>query len=165
MRLAVAKITKPHGIKGEVRASVLLDSPELFCRIKNAFLEDIPVKVSARKAGDAVICSIQGVMNRDDAELLRGKTLYVDRAAADALKENEYFIDDLVGLRAFAGEREVGVITAVYKGHRTADVFEINGARNIMLPYLKRLNMTVDLAAKKATFEEAAFEEVAVYED
>ena len=77
MRLAIAKITKPHGIKGEVRATVLLDSPELFCRVKSAYLEDTRVRLSSRKAGDAVILSIQNVLTRDDAELLRGKTLYV----------------------------------------------------------------------------------------
>ena len=165
MRLAVAKITKAHGIKGEVRASVLLDSPELFCRIKKAYLEDIPVKISARKAGDAVICSIQDVMTRDDADLLRGKTLYVERADAEALKENEYFIDDLVGLTALAGEKELGVITEIYKGVRTADIIEIKGKSDIMLPYLKRLNMQVDIAAKRVRFDEKAFFEVAVYED
>ena len=93
MRLAIAKITKPHGIKGEVRASVLLDSPELFCRVKSAYLEDRRVRISARKAGDMAIVAIENVMNRDDAELLRGKYLYVDRADAEGLKENEYFVD------------------------------------------------------------------------
>jgi len=165
MRLAVAKITKPHGIKGEVRASVLLDSPELFCRIKSVYLGETKVKISSRKAADAVICSLQGVMNRDDAELLRGKVLYVDRADADALKENEYFIDDLVGLTVFAGEKKVGVISEIYKGARTADVIEIKGEKDIMLPFLKRLNMQADLAAGKVTFDEKAFFEVAVYED
>ena len=166
MRLAVAKITKPHGIKGEVRASVLLDSPELFCRIKNAYLEDIKCKISARKAGDAVILSIQGVMNRDDAELLRGKIVYVDRAEAESLKENEYVIDDLVGSRVFVGEKEIGAISEIYKGGRTADVIEIKGkGLTIMLPFLKKLQMQADLATKTVTFDEKAFGEVAVYED
>jgi len=91
--------------------------------------------------------------------------LYVDRADADALKENEYFIDDLVGLTVFAGEKKVGVISEIYKGARTADVIEIKGEKEIMLPFLKRLNMQADLAAGKVIFDEKAFFEVAVYED
>ena len=165
MRLAVAKITKPHGIRGEVRASVLLDSPELFCRIKTVYLEDVKRKISSRKGGDAVICAIEGVMNRDDAELLRGKTLYVDRADAEGLKENEYFIDDLIGSAVIVGEKRLGTIVEIYKGGRTADVFEISGEKNIMLPFLKRLQMTVDLPNKTVTFDERAFYEVAVYEN
>ena len=165
MRLAIAKITKPHGIKGEVRATVLLDSPELFCRVKSAYLEDTRVRLSARKAGDAVILSIQNVLTRDDAELLRGKTLYVDRAEAENLKENEFFVDDLVGLTVYAGERMIGVISEVYKGGRTADVLEIKGEKDVMCPYLKRLGAVVSLEQKRMTVDERAFEEVAVYEN
>jgi len=165
MRLAIAKITKPHGVKGEVRASVLLDSPELFCRVKSAYLEDVKVKLSARLAGDAVILSIENVMNRDDAELLRGKTLYVDRKDAEHLKENEYFVDDLVGLTVCAGDKVIGKITEIYKGERTADIIEINGEKGILLPYLKKLNGVVSLKEKKITFDEKAFDEVAVYAD
>ncbi len=163
MRLAIAKITKPHGIKGEVRVSVLLDSPELFCRVKSAYLEDIKVKISARKGGEGAIVRIENVMNRDDAELLRGKTLYVDRADADRLKENEYFVDDLVGLDLYAGERLIGRISEIYKGGRTADVIEIGGEKGVMIPYLKRLNAVISLEDKRMTVDEAVFEEVAVY--
>jgi len=34
-----------------------------------------------------------------------------------------------------------------------------------MIPYLKRLSAVVSLAEKRITFDEKAFEEVAVYED
>ena len=165
MRLAIAKITKPHGIKGEVRVTVLLDSPELFCRVKSAYLEDMNVRISARNAGDAAIGRIQNVLTRDDAELLRGKTLYVDREDADKLKENEYFVDDLVGLTLYAGEREIGVITEIYKGGRTADVIEINGEKGVLLPYLKKLDARISLTDRTMILDEKAFEEVAVYAD
>ena len=165
MRIAIAKITRPHGIKGEVRASVLLDSPELFCRVKSAYLEDRRVRVSARRAGDAAIVRIENVLTRDDAELIRGKTLFVDRAEADALKENEFFVDDLIGLTLFAGVRKIGVITEIYKGARTADVIEVKGDQKVMFPYLKRLSAVVSLKEKRITVDEKAFEEVAVYED
>ena len=163
MRLAIAKITKPHGIKGEVRVTVLLDSPELFCRVKTAYLEDVKVRISARKGGEGAIVAIENVLTRDDAELLRGKTLYVERADAERLKENEYFVDDLVGLTFYAGERRIGVITEIYKGGRTADVIEIDGEKGVMLPYLKRLNAVVSLKERRMTVDEAVFEEVAVY--
>ena len=166
MRLQIAKITKPHGIKGEVRVSVLLDSPELFCRVKTAYLEDVKVKISSRKAdGGAAICAIQNVMNRNDAELLRGKTLYVDRAEAEALKNNEVFVDDLVGLSFYAGSRLIGKITEIYKGGRTADVIEIGGEKGVMIPYLKRLSAVVLPKEGKMIVDEKVFEEVAVYAD
>ena len=165
MRIAIAKLTKPHGIKGEVRATVLLDSPELFCRVKAAYLEDRRVRISARRAGDAAIVRIENVLTRDDAELMRGKILYVDRAEADALKQNEFFVDDLVGLDFYAGERRIGVIAEIYKGARTADVIEIRGEKTVMIPYLKRLAAVVSLSEKRITVDERVFDEVAVYED
>ena len=143
-----------------------MDSPELFCRVKSAYLEDKRVRVSGRKAGaDAVIVKIENVVTRDDAELVRGKTLYVDRSEADSLKENEFFVDDLIGLTVYAGERLVGVVTDLIKGQRTADIIEIKGERTVMIPYLKRLQAVISLTEKRITFDEKAFEEVAVYED
>ena len=165
MRLAIAKITKPHGVKGEVRVSVLLDSPELFCRVKEAYLEDRKVRIFPRKAGEAAIARIENVMNRDDAELLRGKMLFVDRQEAENLKENEYFVDDLIGLTVYAGEKRIGVVTDIYKGARTADVIEINGEKGVLVPYLKRLNAVIAPEQKRITMDEKVFEEVAVYEN
>ncbi len=165
MRLAIAKITKPHGIKGEVRANVLLDAPELFCRVKEAYLAGRRVKIRARIAGDAAILSIEGVLTRDDAELLRGQTLEVDRRDAENLKKGEFFISDLVGMTAFAGEKAIGKISEVIKNPRSADIFVIEGEREIMLPFLKKLNARADLNARTIVFDEIAFSEAAVYED
>ena len=165
MRLAIAKITKPHGVKGEVRANVLLDSPELFCRVKEAYLGDRKVKIRARRADDQAIVQIEGVLNRDDADLLRGKLLEVDRADAENLKKGEFFISDLVGLRVLVGEKTVGEITDVYQNARSADVLLIKGEKEIMVPFLKKLNAVVDLEAKTIVFDEIAFGEAAVYEN
>ena len=164
MRLAIAKITKPHGVKGEVRVSVLLDNPELFCRVKSAYLEERKVRIFPRKAGDQAIVRIENALTRDDAELLRGKILYVDRAEADSLKENEYFVDDLMGLTLFVGEEKIGVVTEIYKGARTADVIEIDGGK-VMFPYLKKLAAKISLTEKTMRVDEKAFGEVAVYGD
>ncbi len=165
MRLAIAKITKPHGVKGEVRATVLLDAPELFCRVKEAYLCDRKVKIRARRADDQAIVQIEGVMNRDDAELLRGKLLEVERADAETLKKGEFFISDLIGLRVFVGGNPVGEIADVYQNARSADVLLIRGEKEIMIPFLKKLNAVADLAAKTIAFDETAFSEAAVYED
>ena len=165
MRLAIAKITKPHGVKGEVRAIVLLDSPELFCRVKEAYLGDRKVKIRARRADDQAIVQIEGVLNRDDADLLRGKLLEVDRADAENLKKGEFFISDLVGLRVLVGGKTVGEITDVYQNARAADVLLIKGEKEIMVPFLKKLNAVADLAAKTIVFDETAFGEAAVYEN
>ena len=59
----------------------------------------------------------------------------------------------------------IGVISEIYKGARTADVIEIKGERNVMIPYLKRLSAVVSLEEKRVTVDESVFEEVAVYED
>ena len=165
MRLPIAKINKPHGIKGEVRATVLLDAPELFCRVKEAYLCDRKVKIRARRADDQVIVSIEGVLNRDDADLLRGKLIEVDRADAESLKKGEYFISDLIGMTVFVGGKKIGEITDVYQNGRTADVLLIRGEKEIMIPFLKKLAASADLAQKTITFDESAFDEAAVYEN
>ena len=155
MRLAIAKITKPHGIKGEVRVTVLLDSPELFCRVKSAYLEDMKVRISARNAGDAAIVRIQNVLTRDDAELLRGKTLYVDREDADRLKETEYFVDDLVGCSVVSEDGSpVGTLKAVHS-RPAQDLYEIESedGKSFLIPAVKEFVKEVNVPEKRIVIQ------------
>jgi 16S rRNA processing protein RimM len=82
---------------------------------------EIPVVVAGRDArlvrleGTAAkpIARLEGVTTRTAIEALRGEPLWVARADAPPLDEDEYWADDLVGLAVFDGDAEVGVVERV----------------------------------------------------
>ena len=103
--LLIGEITKPQGIMGEVKVLPHTDDPGRFLKLNMVYIqsgneyEERPI-VSARSSGGDVFLTFPGVTDRDKAEALRGKKLYVDRSHAVALSEDENFICDLIGCDA-----------------------------------------------------------------
>lgn len=97
-KMCIGKIVKPVGIKGEVKILPLTDDVSRFKNLKYLFVENNLVnieKMSIRT--DFAVAKIEGVDTPQQAEMLREKLVYVDRKDAVKLKQNQYFIVDLIG--------------------------------------------------------------------
>jgi 16S rRNA processing protein RimM len=116
--ISVAKIVGPHGIKGFVKIrSFTLKSLD-FLAYGPLYIEgsETPIvcKIIRLAPKGEIIATIDGVLSRNDAETLKGKSLFVDRSAMPNLQEDEYYYSDLVGMRIvdLAGE-ELGTVRFV----------------------------------------------------
>lgn len=159
-RIVVGKIAKPQGIKGEVKLQCYVDAPEGFLRIREVFVGDTPMRIErARVVGADVFLTLAGVVDRNVAETLRDKEVSIDRAKADALKQGDYFIADLLGLQVVCEGQVLGHIADVLQ-YGAADVLDIRGDRNYMAPFLKALVLSVDIDAGTMTVDKAKWEEV-----
>ena len=108
-RILIGKISAVFGIKGEVK---ILSYCEVAQDIENYPLFDdkgneIKLKISnknktiigSNNSGAAIlIAKISGVDDRNTAETLRGKELFVNREDFEELKDNEFYHIDLIGL-------------------------------------------------------------------
>ena len=99
-RLLVAKISKPQGIRGEVKCQVLTDVLAVFSgEIKDFYVSGKLMqaeKVSFRQ-GSAYI-KFLGVDTRNDAESLRNKEISLDKETIENFMHDEILVDDLIGL-------------------------------------------------------------------
>ena len=102
--IAAAKIVGVHGIKGWVKLKVNLENPATLTSLKPQFLTDSqrqsrrPVRVlNVRAQGKGYIASLEGVGDRNAAELLRGYDILVPKAALPKLDDGEFYWDDLIG--------------------------------------------------------------------
>tara|TARA_B100001564_G_C20609557_1_gene656921 strand:+ start:154 stop:663 length:510 start_codon:yes stop_codon:yes gene_type:complete len=117
-QVCVGKITAPHGIRGQVKIHSYTQNPEdlmaygwVFDDKKQSY--DITIH---RVKGSVLIASVDGIDTRNDAEKLRHTVLYIDRdQLPDIEKEDDFYIDDLVGLevRCHESEEVVGVVKTV----------------------------------------------------
>ena len=166
--LVIGEITKPQGVRGEVKLRPITCDPGRFDALTLAYLrrgEDyLPVRLTVnRRAQDAVYLSVEGVDDRDAAEKLRGELLYIDRAHAVELDEDTNFLCDLIGLRGVDDEGgDWGVLRDVLQpGGNDVYVFE-GGRGQVLVPALKSVVKKVDLEAGVMLLVAARLREVAV---
>lgn len=99
-------IGAPHGIKGEVRVKTFTEDPLALGEYGPLTTEDgttLTVR-SVRPAKTVVVVRFKEVQDRDAAEALNGKGLFVERAALpDNLDEEEFYHADLIGLQVQDG--------------------------------------------------------------
>ena len=126
--LESGKIVGTHGIKGEVRIDPWCDSPEFLCAFKKLYLDsrgERSIEVKSRPHKNIALAKIKGVDTIEQAELLRGKIVYIDRDDI-ALGEGVHFVQDLLGLEVKDDENGTvyGKITDVFRTGAN-DVYEI----------------------------------------
>ena len=98
--LEVGKVTRAHGLMGEVRVQPWADSPEFLCQVKTLYVDKThwPIQVErARVHKNMAILKFQGITDVPGALSLRNAILYIDRADAH-LPEGTFFLADLYGL-------------------------------------------------------------------
>ena len=104
--LLLGEVVRPQGIHGEVKLRHYTDDPERFLELKTVYREREgryePIGVTgARVREDDVFLMLEGVRDRNAAEALRGVKLWVDRAHARELGEDEVYIADILGAEAY----------------------------------------------------------------
>ncbi len=169
--LAVGEVLKPQGVRGEVKVQPLTNDPERFFDLKEVYVRRgeayEPRAISCRRVHEGFAYLLfQGVEDRDAAEALRGELLYVDRANAVELGPDENFICDLVGCEAFdrAGARVGKLKDVLQPGANDVYVFDTPRGE-MLLPALKAVVLSVDVAQKRMVLDEEMLSQVAVYAD
>ena len=110
--------------------------------------------------GGKLLARLDGLNDRTKAEALRGKRLYVDRAALPAPGDGEFYHVDLIGMEARAADgKTLGKILALHN-FGASDIVEIGaaGSKSFMVPFTDAFVPEVDVEKRCITL--AAYEEV-----
>lgn len=124
MDLAIGRISKVHGIRGDVVVDVRTDSPEerfaLGASVRIAANRDAAeeqrIVKAARWHGSRLLLRFEGIVDRDAAEKLRGRILIADSADIqdDDLDDDEFHDTQLIGLKAqLPDNTRIGSVTDV----------------------------------------------------
>jgi 16S rRNA processing protein RimM len=115
-RIAIGKTGKPHGIKGELKLWVEAAYETDLLEASAVFIGGRPFFIEQLRTGAGLILKLEGVDNRDAAQLLANRQLEL-RAEDIAEPEEEAASDpllDLVGFELYDSERgRIGVIEDV----------------------------------------------------
>ena len=148
--LTIGEITKPHGVRGEVKVFPLTDDPKRFLDLKKVLIDGKEVRViEASVGGGRAILKLQGIDTLDQAETLRKKTLVVPRDEAVDLEEDAYFIEDLKDCQVYDTDGKLlGQISDVI-ATGSNDVYWIKSPKELLIPALKEIVKEVNIMEEK----------------
>lgn len=144
--LETGEVVSTHGIQGEIKILPWADSPEFLLNFKTLYLNGKPYSVlSSRVHKTCVLAKLQGIDTPEQATLLRGQTVSVDRSGL-SLPEGTVFIADLIGCRVLdEEENEIGKIKDVLT-MPSSDVYVIEGRKKYMIPAVKEFVREINVA-------------------
>ena len=100
-RVLLGAVIGAHGIKGEVRVKTFTLTPDALGAYGPLTTDDgrrlLIGALRAAKPGEAVV-RFEGVADRNGAEALKGRQLFVPREALPAPEPDEFYHADLIGL-------------------------------------------------------------------
>jgi len=153
--VAIAKVVKPRGIKGEVACEVLTDFPERFEGLENvtAVLPDgsrRELKIEEHWFQQSrLVLKLAGVDSIDDAEQLRSADICVDEKDAVELGEGEFFDWQLAGceVETIAG-RKIGEVTELMRTGGT-ELLIVTGDKEYLIPFAEAICVKVDVEQRR----------------
>jgi 16S rRNA processing protein RimM len=163
--VAVARIVRPQGRRGELLAEVLTDFPDSFAQRKRLFLRPTAgkskneIRQTELEAfwhhKGRVVLKFAGVDSINDAERLRGFDVLIPLAERMPLIDDAVYVSDLLGARvvdisngiaADAGE----IVDVVPEDVGPAMlVLRTEAAEPVLIPFVKAYLRRVDLEAKR----------------
>ena len=152
-RVCVGAIAGAFGVRGEVRLKSFTSQPNDIAAYAPLYTEDgsrsFTVRLTRPVTG-GLGARLSGVETREQAEALKGVTLWADRDKLPALPDDEFYHADLIGLSVHdTGGALLGKVRAIYD-HGAGDILEIHGPGRrwvLLLPFTRAFVPTVDLAA------------------
>lgn len=146
---AVARVLRPHGLKGEVRVAVFSQSARNVQRGRPVFLDGVRRTVErSRQDGDQWILQLAGLNHRNAVEGYRGELL--EAADSEVLRDDDesFFVHELLGLKVVTvGGEELGVVTEVLQPGGN-DVYVVAGPRGeVLIPAVGEVIDRIDVSA------------------
>jgi 16S rRNA processing protein RimM len=156
-RILLGQIGSAHGIKGDVIVRSYTADPADIAAYgpltDKAGAKPLTLSV-VRVSDKGVVARVKGVSDRNGAEALKGRELYVDRTKLPKASDAEYYHADLIGLAAVTADGEpYGRVLAV-QNFGAGDLLEIqlSGGKDAeFIPFTNACVPEVDLALGRLT--------------
>ena len=156
--VSVGKIVNFHGIKGDAKVGYSKNQQDFFTSLDTVYLKDKDNYtslhiLSAKPLKNMMIVKFEGIDSINDILELKGKLLFVEESVIrENLNEDEFLIDELVGLEVFDNEngQKLGFVIGV-SNNGASDLISIktNSKKISLVPFVKAIVPIVDIKNKK----------------
>ena len=145
--IEAGRIVNTHGVAGEVKIEVWLDSPQFLKSFKRCFINEREVKLlSARVHKGFLIAKLEGVEDVNAAMTLKGRTVFIRRQDA-RLPKGAFFLQDIIGASVVdENGTEIGKLTDVMETP-ASNIYVVKGEREHLIPAVPEFIMSTDAEA------------------
>lgn len=150
--IALGKVVRAQGLKGELKVFSYLDIPwdlqtlkGLYVRLEGA--DPVYMEVErVRRQGSFFFIKFRGLENRTSVQALVGSEVLIPREEVPPLPQDTYYYYDIIGLEVVDGEgRGLGQVTKIFPTPAN-DVYVIEkGGKEWLIPATKEIIQEVDL--------------------
>lgn len=141
-QICIGTIVAPHGVRGDIRILPQTEHPEQFLDLDYLLLEDGRTLhlTNARFHKRMALVKCREVNNMNEAELLRGKKVFIRTEDLPELGEGEFYVADLLGCNVVDAEgAQVGVLKDVIStGSNDVYIVKAGDGKEILVPALKQ---------------------------
>lgn len=154
--VSVGKILNFHGVKGEAKLGYTKNREEFLSKLENVYIqindEYREFEIANLKfTPKCAIIKFKGIDSLNEIIEYKGCIVFADETTVrEHLEEDEFLIDELVGLNVYDGEERVGAIVGV-SNNGASDLLSVKtNSKNICLvPFVKAIVLSVDIKKKR----------------
>jgi 16S rRNA processing protein RimM len=149
--LAVGKLRRPHGVRGEILMEVYTDFPERLVPGISLYVGDDVRQMKilkSRQHREGLLMTIEGYTTPEEVGELRNQVVYVRADDRPPLEEGEYYHHQLIGLNVVTREDEpVGSVFEILETG-ASDVLVVRqvSGPDVLIPIVDEFVMRIDLA-------------------
>jgi 16S rRNA processing protein RimM len=150
----MGRVAGSYGVRGWLKVAPEQGSGEGLAGASEWWIGADVFEVSASKVhGATVVGKLAGIETREQALLLKGRTVAVRRETLPQPEDGRYYLADLVGLEVVNEEGvSLGAVARTYS-NGVHDVIEVTGERTRLIPWVAAVIKDVDLAGRRIGVE------------
>lgn len=151
------KITKTHGLKGEVTVKLDVVNPSDFNDLRYVLIEDkgnyIPYFIENQKInGDKMIVGFQDVNKIEQAVAFIGKAVFLPNEFMPEIGDDDFYYREIVGFKMIDSVKgEIGEISNVLEYPTQAVIQVMKDEKEILIPIHDDIVQKIDKKAKTLT--------------
>ena len=154
--VSVGKILNFHGVKGEAKFGYSKNREEFLSKLKKVYIQvDNDYKeftISYLKfTPKCAIIKFKGINSLNEIIEYKGCLVFAkETTVRENLDDDEFLIDELVGLNVYDGEERVGSVVGV-SNNGASDLLSVKtNSKNVcLIPFVKAIVLSVDIKTKR----------------
>lgn len=155
----IGRVANTHGVRGGIKVFPTTDDPKRFEKLKKVIIEDARgheatyhIK-NVKYASKFVVLELKEITDMDEAMKLKQGIVKIDRKHALPLEEDEYYVQDLMGMEVFEEDgKKLGTLREViFTGANDVYAVDLEGGGEVLLPAIKDCVLEIDVKKRKMT--------------
>ena len=158
--VSVGKILNFHGVRGEAKVGYSKNQRDFMTSLQDVFIlknnDYLPFRVTSIKFNNKfAILKFKGIDNVNSIVEYKNCLIFVEESTIrENLEEDEFLIDELVGMKVLSEGKQVGIVIGV-SNNGANDLLSVksNTQKVCLVPFVKAIVPNVNIKTKEITVE------------